>query len=63
MAAPVLVLQITPCFGSGTEYIKQFTAKDKDGRIENIEELSRQGKSERQIAMELGVSVAAVTSI
>lgn len=47
-------------FGTEREHLKQPTDKDKETNIEKVKELSRQGKSQRQISTEMGISLGAV---
>ena len=46
-------------FGSEREHLKQLSKEDKEDIIEKAKELSQQGKSQRQIASELGISLGA----
>jgi len=47
-------------FGKEWEHLKQHTEKDKENTIEKVKELSQQGKSQRIISAELGISLGAV---
>ena len=47
-------------FGTEREHLKEVTAKDRETNIEKVKELSQQGKSQRQISAELGISLGAV---
>ncbi len=47
-------------FGNEREHLKQYTEKDKDNVIAQVKELSKQGKSQRVISSELGISLGAV---
>ena len=42
-------------FGSEVEHLRQLTENERDSLIERAKELSKQGRSEREIAKELGV--------
>jgi RecA-family ATPase len=48
-------------FGKESEHLKQVSEKDKDELIEKVKELSRQGKSQRDIGSILGVSAMTVS--
>ena len=47
-------------YGRESEHLKQVTEKDRESIIEKAKELSEQGKSQRQISSELGISLGAV---
>ena len=47
-------------YGRESEHLKQITEKDRESNIEKAKELSEQGKSQRQISSELGISLGAV---
>lgn len=47
-------------YGNEREHLKQYTEKDKNNIILQVKELSQKGKSQRQIAAELGISLGAV---
>lgn len=47
-------------FGTEREHLKELTEKDRETNISKAKELSQQGKSQRTIAAELGISVGAV---
>ena len=47
-------------YGNEREHLKQYTDKDREINIEKVKELNTQGKSQRQIATQLGVSVGTV---
>jgi len=47
-------------FGKEWEYLKQHNDTDREKTIEKVKELRQQGKSQRAISVELGVSVGAV---
>lgn len=47
-------------FGSEREHLKQITEKDREKIIEKAKELSQQGKNQRAISSELGISLGAV---
>lgn len=47
-------------YGRESEHLKQITEKDRESLIEKTKELSGQGKSQRQISCELGISLGAV---
>lgn len=47
-------------FGTEREHLKELTQKDKDNVIERAKELSQQGKSQRLISSELGISLGTV---
>jgi len=47
-------------FGKEWEHLKQHTEKDRENTIEKVKELSQQGKSQRIISAELGISLGAV---
>ena len=46
--------------GNEREHLKQYTEKDKNNIILQVKELSQQGKSQRVISAELGISLGAV---
>lgn len=46
--------------GTEREHLKQSTEKDREKTIEKVKELSQLGKSQRQISMEIGISLGAV---
>jgi len=47
-------------FGTEREHLKELTEKDRETNISKAKELSQQGKSQRTIAAELGISLGAV---
>lgn len=47
-------------FGKEREHLKEHTEKDKESIIEKVKELNQQGKTQRQISTELGISLGAV---
>ena len=47
-------------FGTEREHLKVFTEKDRETNISKCKELHGQGKSQRQIAAEIGISLGAV---
>lgn len=47
-------------FGTERQHLKQLTEKDKDSIVQQVKELSQQGKSQRQISTELSISLGAV---
>ena len=47
-------------YGTEREHLKQPTEKDRENVIEKVKELSQQGKSQRQISIELSISLGAV---
>ncbi len=47
-------------FGTERDHLKVFTVKDRETNISKCKELHAQGKSQRQIAAEIGISVGAV---
>ncbi len=47
-------------FGIEREHLKQYNEKDRESIIERVKELNQQGKSQRQISTELGISLGAV---
>ena len=47
-------------YGNEREHLKQYTDKDRETNIEKVKELNTQGKSQRQIANEMGMSLGAV---
>lgn len=47
-------------FGTEREHLKELTEKDRETNISKAKELSQQGKSQRAIAAELGISLGAV---
>ena len=47
-------------YGNEREHLKQYTDKDREINIEKVKELNTQGKSQRQIANEMGMSLGAV---
>lgn len=47
-------------FGDEREHLKQYTEKDRNDIILQVKELSQQGKSQRVISSELGISLGAV---
>lgn len=47
-------------FGTEREHLKQFTEKDRETMVNQVKELSEKGLSQRQISVELGVSLGAV---
>lgn len=58
---PFNFLQFEFCnFGRESEYLKQPTEKDIDTTIQKVQELHTQGKTQRDIALELGISLGAV---
>ena len=46
--------------GNEREHLKQYTEKDKNNIILQVKELSQQGKSQRFISSEVGISLGAV---
>ncbi len=46
--------------GNEKEHLKQYTEKDKNNVILQVKELSQQGKSQRAISSEIGISLGAV---
>lgn len=46
--------------GNEREHLKQYTEKDKNNVILQVKELSQQGKSQRSISSEIGISLGAV---
>lgn len=46
--------------GNEREHLKQYTEKDKNNVISQVKELSQQGKSQRVISSEIGISLGAV---
>ena len=46
--------------GNEREHLKQYTEKDKKNVISQVKELSQQGKSQRVISSEIGISLGAV---
>jgi RecA-family ATPase len=47
-------------FGTEREHLKELTEKDRETNVSKAKELSQQGKSQRVIAAELGISLGAV---
>ena len=47
-------------FGTEREHLKEVSEKDKSAIIESVKELSKNGKSQREIAKELGIGLATV---
>lgn len=47
-------------FGKEQEHLKEHTEKDRESIIEKVKELSLQGKTQRQISGELGISLGTV---
>ena len=47
-------------FGNEYEHLKQPSENDKASLIENVKELSKQGKTQREISKELGISLGVV---
>jgi hypothetical protein len=47
-------------YSSEREHLKENTEKDKEHKISEVKELSKQGKSQRQISNEVGISLGAV---
>jgi RecA-family ATPase len=47
-------------FGTEREHLKQITVEDREINIDKVKELSQLGKSQRQIARDLGISLGAV---
>ncbi|MEX0686789.1 MAG: AAA family ATPase [Balneolales bacterium] len=47
-------------FGTERDHLKVFTEKDRESNIANAKELSKKGKSQRDISKELGISLGAV---
>lgn len=47
-------------FGSEREHLKEISEKDRESVIQQTKNLSQQGKSQRQISSELGISLGAV---
>ncbi len=50
-------------FGTEREHLKQYSEKDNEGRTEKVKELKQQGKSLREIGIELGISHMQVSRI
>ena len=46
--------------GNEREHLKQYTEKDKSNIISRVKELSQEGKSQRAISSEMGISLGAV---
>jgi hypothetical protein len=49
-------------FGSEREHLKTLSENDRENLIERAKELSRQGKSQREISFELGISLGTVNN-
>ncbi len=49
-------------YGCESEHLRQLTVDDRDALVEQAKELSSQGKSQREIAKELGISPATVNN-
>jgi len=49
-------------YGCESEHLRQITADDREALIERAKELSAQGKSQREIAKELGVSPGTINN-
>ncbi len=47
-------------YATEREHLKQITQQDKESTVEMAKELSKQGKSQRQISGEMGISLGAV---
>lgn len=47
-------------YGCESEHLRQLTDNDRESMIERVKELSAKGKSQRDIATELGISVGSV---
>lgn len=47
-------------YSSESEHLKNFTEQDRDGIIEEVKLLSSEGKTQREISAELGISLGAV---
>jgi RecA-family ATPase len=47
-------------YGMEWEHLKQYTEKDKESVVSKVKELSKQGKSQRVISSEVGISLGAV---
>jgi hypothetical protein len=47
-------------YSSESEHLKSYNKNDKDGIIEEVKLLSSQGKTQREISEELGISLGAV---
>jgi RecA-family ATPase len=47
-------------FGNEKEHLKQLLEKDRESIIQNVKELSAQGKTQRDISAELGISLGGV---
>ena len=47
-------------FGKEVDHLKEYTPKDLSEKIILVQELNKQGKSQREIAMELSISLGAV---
>ena len=50
-------------WGCESEHLRQMTATDRDDLIEQVKELSSQGKSQREISKQLGIGLVSVNSI
>ncbi|MDD4190540.1 MAG: AAA family ATPase [Mangrovibacterium sp.] len=48
------------CFGNEREHLKQVSENDRESLIQKVKELSQQGKSQRFISSETGLSLGAV---
>lgn len=49
-------------YGCESEHLRQLTENDRDNMVERVKELSAKGKSQREIAKELGISVGSVNN-
>lgn len=47
-------------FGTEKEHLKELSENDKNNKIEKVKQLSAEGKSQRQISLEIGLSLGAV---
>jgi RecA-family ATPase len=47
-------------YGSESEHLKSFTVQDRESVIEQVKLLSSEGKTQREISKELGISLGAV---
>jgi len=48
-------------YGSEQEHLKQVTQSDKESKIEKAKELSKEGKTQRDIATQLGIALGTVS--
>jgi Trp operon repressor len=47
-------------YGFERDHLKELASKDQENKIQLVKELSNQGKSQRQIAQELGMALGTV---